>query len=45
VFTKQGIEFSYEPVVMAGTFKVLKQDEMGIYYRMLNAQLMVNGEL
>jgi hypothetical protein len=44
VFTKPGIEFSYEPVVMAGTFKVLKQDEMGIYYRMLNAQLMVNGE-
>jgi len=44
VFTKPGIAFSYEPIVMAGTFQVLKSDEMGIYYRMLNAQI-DKGEL
>jgi hypothetical protein len=37
VYTKQVFEFSYDPIIVSGTLLVLKNDEMGLYYRMQNA--------
>jgi hypothetical protein len=38
IYAEEGIEFSFDPIIMTGTLNVLKNDEMGLYYRMQNAQ-------
>jgi hypothetical protein len=38
VYTNQAIEFSYDPVIVSGILKILTNDDMGLYYRMTNAQ-------
>jgi hypothetical protein len=37
IYTSPGIEMSFEPIVVQGTFSVLTNDEMGMYYRMDHA--------
>jgi hypothetical protein len=37
VYTKDGIETTFDPIILSGTLNVLKNDEMGLYYRMQNA--------
>jgi hypothetical protein len=38
VYIKPGIEFSDDPIIVMGKLTILKNDEMGLYYRMQNAQ-------
>ncbi len=37
VYAKDGIETTFDPIIISGTLNVLKNDEMGLYYRMQNA--------
>ncbi len=37
IYTTKSIEFSYDPILISGTLQVLKNDEMGLYYRMQDA--------
>lgn len=38
VYTQQAVEFSADPIVVSGTLRVLKNDEMGLFYRMPDAE-------
>lgn len=38
VKSKVPVKFTYEPVVLSGRFAVLKNDPMGIFYRLIDAE-------
>jgi hypothetical protein len=38
VYTPQEIPFTYDPIIVKGSLEVVKGTEMGLYYRMKNAQ-------
>jgi hypothetical protein len=38
VYTSQEIPFSYDPLIVKGILEIIKGQEMGLYYRMKNAQ-------
>ncbi len=38
VYTNQEIPFTYDPIIVKGLLEVVKGTEMGLYYRMKNAQ-------
>ena len=35
----EGVEFSYEPIAISGTFKLDKDDKYGLFYRLLKAKV------
>jgi len=39
VLATEGVEFSYEPIAVSGTFKLDKDDKYGLFYRLLKAKV------
>lgn len=42
VNAKAPVKYTFEPIVISGTMEILKDDPMGLYYRMNNATISAN---